>query len=164
MVWQFPAFPFEIKSMRPPYSTGFCRYYWPSLAVRVARTATYYCHLQQYMSPCFYCRSYGLSASAPTEAVLLFAVCRLFPWRRRYSPFILQNRTGLTLEFWPHQDKVDRLENGQTNSIATDVVTDYNGSSVCPRCKRGQTCDSRAVYFYCTAARTRFLFININAS
>lgn len=28
--------------------------------------------------------------------------------QQRYSPFVLQNRTGLKLEFWAHQDKVER--------------------------------------------------------
>lgn len=40
----------------------------------------------------------------------LAAAAQPQPQPQRYSPFLLQNRTGLRLEFWAHQDKVDRCD------------------------------------------------------
>eukprot|EP00904_Undaria_pinnatifida_P007949 jgi/Undpi1/4284/HiC_scaffold_17.g07650.m1 len=44
--------------------------------------------------------------------------------QQRYSPFILQNRTGLTLEFWAHQDKVDSVSRFVKRGTVVDGMSD----------------------------------------
>ncbi|CAM9994583.1 unnamed protein product, partial [Laminaria digitata] len=44
--------------------------------------------------------------------------------QQRYSPFILQNRTGLTLEFWAHQDKVDSVSRFGKRGTVVDGMSD----------------------------------------
>lgn len=53
--------------------------------------------------------------------------------QQRYSPFVLQNRTGLQLEFWAHQDKVDRYVRAVPRVLAVagrTGLSKFEGASI----------------------------------